>query len=90
MGVAEPAIVALRAHVLGTLEAEIERARARGEGEETIRALRHFASVMLHEPSVRARELASEGRGAEFAAGLEAVYGVRVDSTSRSVRDETA
>jgi glutamyl-tRNA reductase len=88
--IAEPAIVALRAHVLATLESEIERARARGEGEETIRALRHFAGVMLHQPSVRARELASEGRGAEFAAGLEAVYGVRVDSSVRAVRDETA
>ena len=88
--IAEPAIVALRSHVLATLETEIERARARGEGEETIRSLRHFAGVMLHQPSVRARELASEGRGAEFAAGLEAVYGVRVDSSVRPVRDETA
>jgi len=88
--IAEPAIVALRSHVLATLESEIERARARGEGEETIRALRHFAGVMLHQPSVRARELASEGRGAEFAAGLEAVYGVRVNSAVRPVRDETA
>ena len=89
-GLAEPALVALRSQVLATLESEIERARARGEGEETIRALRHFAGVMLHQPSVRARELASEGRGAEFAAGLEAVYGVRVDSTLRAARDETA
>ena len=87
---AEPAIVALRTHVLATLESEIERALARGEGAQTVAALRHFAGVMLHEPSVRARELASEGRAAEFVAGLEAVYGIRSDAAVREVRDETA
>ena len=37
---------------------------------------RHFAGVLLHSPSVRARELAVEGRAADFIAGLEALYGV--------------
>ena len=87
---AEPAIVALRTHVLASLEAEIERARGRGESEQTVAALRHFAGVMLHEPSVRARELASEGRAAEFVAGLEAVYGISADAGLRAVRPETA
>jgi glutamyl-tRNA reductase len=87
---AEPAIVALRTHILATLEAEIGRARARGEGEQTIAALRHFAGVMLHEPSVRARELASEGRAAEFVAGLGAIYGIQPVATARDEREETA
>jgi glutamyl-tRNA reductase len=73
---AEPAIVALRGHVFEVLDAEIARARARGASEETVSALRHLAGVLLHSPSVRARELASEGRLHEFVEGLEALYGV--------------
>lgn len=73
---AEPGIVALRTHIFELLEAEIVRARARGAGEETEAALRHLAGVLLHEPSVRARELAAQGRTAEFVAGLSALYGV--------------
>ncbi|WP_213816063.1 glutamyl-tRNA reductase [Glaciihabitans sp. dw_435] len=73
----EPAIVALRSHVFDLLDAEIARARSRGAGDETEAALRHLAGVLLHEPSVRARLLAKEGRANEFVDGLDAVYGVR-------------
>ena len=73
---AEPAIVALRTHVFELLDAEIARARSRGAGDETEAALRHLAGVLLHEPSVRARELAAEGRLSEFVAGLHALHGV--------------
>ncbi|CAN5167235.1 glutamyl-tRNA reductase [soil metagenome] len=75
---AEPAIVALRTHVFDLLDAEIARARGRGAGDETEAALRHLAGVLLHEPSVRARDLAAEGRAAEFAAALETLHGIRV------------
>ncbi len=87
---AEPGIVALRSHIFEALEAEIRRARARGAGDETESALRHLAGVLLHEPSVRARELAAEGRTAEFVAGLDALYGVRVEAPLRAIRDDTA
>ena len=73
---AEPAIVALRTHVFELLDAEIARARSRGAGDETEAALRHLAGVLLHEPSVRARELAAEGRLPEFVAGLHALHGI--------------
>jgi len=73
---AEPAIVALRTHVFELLDAEIARARSRGAGDETESALRHLAGVLLHEPSVRARELAAEGRLDEFVAGLGALHGI--------------
>ncbi len=73
---AEPAIVALRTHVFELLDAEIARARARGAGDETEAALRHLAGVLLHGPSVRARNLAAEGRAAEFATALETLYGI--------------
>jgi glutamyl-tRNA reductase len=74
---AEPAIVALRTHVLELLDAEIARARARGARDETESALRHLAGVLLHGPSVRARELAAEGRLQDVVLGLEALYGIR-------------
>ncbi|MCU1411608.1 MAG: glutamyl-tRNA reductase [Rhodoglobus sp.] len=80
---AEPAIVALRTHVFELLDAEIARARARGAGDETEAALRHLAGVLLHEPSVRARSLAAEGRLDEFVAGLDALHGVRPAAPER-------
>ncbi|MCU1424407.1 MAG: glutamyl-tRNA reductase, partial [Microbacteriaceae bacterium] len=73
----EPAIVALRGHIFDLLDAEIARAERRpGDTTETVTALRHLAGVLLHAPSVRARELAREGRADEFIAGLDALYGV--------------
>jgi len=87
---AEPAIVALRTHVFAVLEAELERARSRGAGEETEAALRHLAGVLLHDPSQRARELALEGRLREFTAGLEAVFGVEPVERERAAEADTA
>ncbi len=73
----EPAIVALRTHIFTLLDREIARAHERGDhSTETEAALRHLAGVLLHTPSVRARELALDGRADEFVAGLEALYGL--------------
>jgi glutamyl-tRNA reductase len=83
---AAPAIVALRAHVFAALDAELARSRARGEDERTEQALRHFAGVLLHEPSVRARDFAAEGRSEEFAAALRVLYGVEAEVTPPSRR----
>ncbi|MHB1171644.1 MAG: glutamyl-tRNA reductase [Lacisediminihabitans sp.] len=72
-----PAIVALRKHVFGLLDAEIERARARGDASgQTEAALRHLAGVLLHTPSVRARELARSGDGRVFSEAVVALFGV--------------
>ena len=87
-----PAIVAMRSHVLGLLDREIERARSRGEGEQTEAALRHLAGVILHEPSVRARELARAGRGEEFSAAIELLLDVDASAVRQSdeVSDDAA
>ncbi|MBI5160878.1 MAG: glutamyl-tRNA reductase [Micrococcales bacterium] len=75
-----PAVVALRRHVLDATEAEIARAAAHAadaeEAARTARALRHLAGALLHTPSTRARDLALGGRAADFARGVEAVFGV--------------
>jgi glutamyl-tRNA reductase len=75
--VIEPAIVALRSHIFDVLDGEIERAQKRGDDGTTEAALRHLAGVLLHGPSVRARELALDGRGDEVVAALDALYGIQ-------------
>ncbi len=72
-----PAVVALRAHVFGLLDAEIERERARGDADGRIEAaLRHLTGVLLHTPSVRARELARAGEAQSFSDAVTALFGV--------------
>ncbi len=82
-----PALVAFRKHVFDILDDEIDRANRRGDStpesaEHTERALRHLVGVLLHRPSVRARELGRAGRGEEFVGALEALYGVRPEPDS--------
>lgn len=85
---AAPAIVALRRHVFDALDAELARSRARGDDPRTEQALRHLAGVLLHGPSVRARELAAEGRAEEFGAALRVIYGIDVEvSRTPDARD---
>ncbi|WP_336627951.1 MULTISPECIES: glutamyl-tRNA reductase [unclassified Microbacterium] len=83
-----PAVVALRGHIFGLLEAEIERARKRGDdGGQVEQAMRHLAGVLLHTPTSRAHELAAQGRGSEFIAALETLYGL---SAEPAVQDDAA
>lgn len=76
-----PALVAFRKHVFDILDDEIDRAKRRDTDpesvEQTERALRHLVGVLLHRPSVRARELGRAGRGEEFVGALDALFGVR-------------
>lgn len=72
-----PAVVALRTHIFELLEAEIDRARRRGDEDGLVeQAMRHLAGVLLHTPTTRAHELAAEGRGSEFLTALETLYGL--------------
>ncbi|TFB49909.1 glutamyl-tRNA reductase [Cryobacterium tagatosivorans] len=74
-----PAVVALRSYVFDLLDAEIERARGRGDAsEQTEAALRHLAGVLLHTPMVRSRSLARAGEQESFLAGLDALFGIQV------------
>jgi len=74
-----PALVALRKHVFDVLDAEIERARGRGDSSErTEAALRHLAGVLLHTPSVRARELARGGDAQSVIDAANALFGLDV------------
>lgn len=81
-----PAVVALREHVLTLLSTELDR---RPASPETEAALRHFAGVLLHGPSVRARELAVDGRSDEFALALDALFDIRLDAVEPATDSES-
>ncbi|WP_127791967.1 glutamyl-tRNA reductase [Agromyces sp. LHK192] len=72
-----PTVVALRKHVFDVLDAEIERARSRGDDDGTTEAaLRHMAGVLLHTPMVRSRAYARAGEQRAFIDAAEAIFGV--------------
>ncbi|WGD37829.1 glutamyl-tRNA reductase [Lysinibacter sp. HNR] len=74
-----PAMVAIREYFLDHADDEIERVRARGGNTgPTEVALRHLVSVLLHEPMVRARELARQGEGTRYTEALNALFGIVV------------
>ena len=79
----DSAIVALRRHTMSVLDAEMEKVRARhgctAAAEEVEFALRRMVKQLLHVPTVRARELASNGQQDEYIAALEALYGITVE-----------
>ncbi|UWF77386.1 MULTISPECIES: glutamyl-tRNA reductase [Microbacterium] len=86
-----PAVVALRTHIFGLLEAEIERARRRGDEDGRVeQAMRHLAGVLLHTPTSRAHELAAEGRADEFVAALETLYGLTPEADAAGETSATA
>lgn len=86
-----PAVVAMRSHIFSLLESEIDRARARGDADGRVeQALRHLAGVLLHTPTVRAHELAADGRALEFAAALETLYGVTPQASASDEASATA
>jgi glutamyl-tRNA reductase len=91
---AAPGIVAFREHIFATLDAELARVRARGgddrDTERTEEALRHLAGMLVHGPSVRARELAAENRSAEFDTALALVYRLQVERPVHELRADDA
>ena len=88
---AGPAIAAYRGRVDEVLRSELDRLADRGRlTEETERALRHFAGVLVHEPTTRARRLAAEGRLAEVESAIGALYGVGPVRTPEAEEDTSA
>lgn len=76
---ADPAIRALREHVIGRMAAELERVEQRHPASVAAAvtgALDRFAAALLHAPTVRIRELVQEGRGAEALAALDLLFGL--------------
>lgn len=68
-----PQVVALRAYVQSTLEAEIARARGKDGAEQVEAALRHFSGVLTHGLIAQGHRLASAGSGAQWAEAVRTV-----------------
>lgn len=87
---ADDAIVALRRHTLSLLDDEMERIRAQhgctAAAEEVEFAVRRLVRKLLHTPTVRARELASEGRSQDYIQALEDVFGLEVTPREKPER----
>jgi glutamyl-tRNA reductase len=82
----DAAIVALRRHTMAVLDAELEKVTAHhgctAAKEQIELAMRRMVRSLLHTPTVRARELAAQGRQDEYVSGLEALYGIEVPAAS--------
>lgn len=83
---ADAAIKALRRHTLTALDHEMERVRARhgctAASEEVEFALRRMVNQFLHGPSVRAKELAAQGRLEEYERALEVLFDIAPPSAA--------
>ena len=88
----DSAIVALRRHTMNVLDAEMEKVRARhgctAAAEEVEFALRRMVKQLLHVPTVRARELASNGQQDDYVAALETLYGITVEQPAAAAKAE--
>ncbi len=76
----EPVLVSLRAHVGGVLDAEMDRLRLRLTGldaaamAEVERAMRRAMATLLHQPTVRMKQLAAQPGGDRYAEALSALF----------------
>jgi glutamyl-tRNA reductase len=81
-----PTVSALRSQAAGVVEAELLRlstrlpdldARARSEIGRTVRRV---VDKLLHEPTVRVKELAAAPGGTDYAGALRALFGLGIDA----------
>lgn len=76
----EPVLISLRAHVGDVLDAEMRRLRLRlaGVDEPTMaeveRAMRRAMATLLHNPTVRMKELAAQPGGDRYAEAISALF----------------
>lgn len=77
----DPAISLLRRSVEGAAESEIAQLRRSGKDEaadDVARSIRRILAKVMHSPTVRAREHASQGHAGEFVDALHTVFGVDI------------
>lgn len=78
---ADHAVVAMRAHVMTIINDELDRIRTRVDpdtAEEIARALHRVSNAILHQPSIRARELAEADDFADYLRAVHTLFGVDV------------
>ncbi|WP_421082776.1 glutamyl-tRNA reductase [Rothia nasimurium] len=78
----DAAIVALREHTMQVLDTELAKVHNQygctAATEQLELAMRRMVKSLLHTPTVRAKELAREGKGDVYINALQALYGIEV------------
>ncbi|MGY1635233.1 glutamyl-tRNA reductase [Geodermatophilus sp. SYSU D00742] len=81
-----PTVSALRSQAAGVVDAELLRLSARlpdldaRARHEVARTVRRVVDKLLHEPTVRVKELASAPGGVDYADALRALFGLGIDA----------
>ena len=89
-----PTVVALRSMATSVVDAEMERLDHRlpdltpEEREEVLRAVRRVAEKLLHEPTVRVKELANETGAVSYAAALAELFALDPEAVDAVTRPE--
>jgi glutamyl-tRNA reductase len=89
-----PTVVALRSMATGVVDAELARLMARlpdlddATRAEVLRSLRRVADKLLHQPTVRVRELANEEGAVSYAAALADLFALDPDAVEAVTRPE--
>ena len=88
-----PTVVALRTMATGIVDAEIERLLSRTRLDAAVRAevehtVRRVADKLLHQPTVRVKELANEAGAVSYAAALAELFSLDPDAVEAMTRAE--
>ena len=89
-----PTVVALRSMATGVVDAELARLMARlpdlddATRAEVLRSLRRVADKLLHQPTVRVKELANEEGAVSYAAALAELFALDPDAVEAVTRPE--
>jgi glutamyl-tRNA reductase len=89
-----PTVVALRSMATSVVDAEMDRLDHRLPGlssedrAEVLRTVRRVADKLLHEPTVRVRELANETGAVSYAAALAELFALDPDAVEAVTRPE--
>ncbi len=87
-----PTVVALRSMATSVVDAEIARLQARlpeldePVRDEVVQAIRRVADKLLHEPTVRVKELANETGAVSYAAALAELFALDPDAVQAVTR----
>jgi glutamyl-tRNA reductase len=89
----DPAVVALRQHVAGTMDKELDRLRAKYPADvaaDMERALHRVTQALLHTPTLRAQELARTGDGAGYVQALHTLFGIDIHDSETAAHPVAA
>ncbi len=83
----DPAVVALRSHVSGMVQKEMDRLRGKYDDNiaaELELAMHRVTRSLLHTPTLRAQELARTGNAAGYLSALHTLFGIELATPSHS------